>query len=68
LLTRKDVIPILGVRTLEQLEDNLGCVGWRLAEEDVALLDAVSVPPEIYPYRFIRWAQGLVYREEFLRR
>ncbi|WP_438318445.1 aldo/keto reductase [Candidatus Caldatribacterium sp. SIUC1] len=68
LLTRKDVIPILGVRTLEQLEDNLGCVGWRLAEEDIALLDAVSAPPEIYPYRFIQWAQGLVYREEFLRR
>lgn len=65
LLTKKDVIPILGVRTLAQLEDNLGCVGWRLEEEDVQLLDAVSAPPEIYPYRFIQWANGLVYRKEY---
>lgn len=65
LLTRKHVIPILGVRTLEQLEDNLGCVGWRLEDEDVQRLDAVSAPPEIYPYRFIQWANGLVYRKEY---
>ncbi len=65
LLTRKHVIPILGVRTLEQLEDNLGCVGWRLEEEDVQYLDTLSAPPEIYPYRFIQWANGLVYRKEY---
>ncbi|MBC7216924.1 MAG: aldo/keto reductase [Candidatus Caldatribacterium sp.] len=65
LLTKKDVIPILGARTLGQLEDNLGCIGWRLEEEDVRLLDEVSAPPEIYPYRFIRWANGRVYRKEY---
>lgn len=65
LLTKKHVIPILGVRTLEQLEDNLGCVGWRLEDEDVQRLDAVSALPEMYPYRFIQWANGLVYRKEY---
>lgn len=60
LLAKKDVIPILGARTLEQLEDNLGCVGWHLEEDDVKLLDEVSAPPDVYPYRFIRhWAYGL---------
>ncbi len=65
LLTKKDVIPILGVRTLAQLEDNLGCIGWRLEEEDVQLLDTVSAPEEVYPYRFIQWANRLVYRKEY---
>ena len=44
---------IIGVRTMEQLDDNLGAAGLRLADEDVAALDAVSSPPPGYPYRFM---------------
>lgn len=42
---------ILGVRTLDQLEDNLGAVGLRLTSDELADLDQVSAPatPE-YPY------------------
>ncbi|CAN5709689.1 aldo/keto reductase [soil metagenome] len=45
---------ILGVRTTEQLEDNLASATWRLSDDEVAALDEASDPgkPE-YPYRFI---------------
>jgi aryl-alcohol dehydrogenase-like predicted oxidoreductase len=42
---------ILGARTLEQLEDNLGAAGLHLSTEETALLDAASDPePADYPY------------------
>ena len=45
---------ILGVRTVAQLEDNLGATGWRLDPDERERLDAVSEPwrPD-YPYGFI---------------
>jgi aryl-alcohol dehydrogenase-like predicted oxidoreductase len=36
------VIPIIGARTLAQLEDNLGALDVELADEQVARLDAAS--------------------------
>ncbi len=42
--------PILGIRTVEQLEDNLGALGWRLDEEHVRLLDNVSEPYFWHPH------------------
>jgi aryl-alcohol dehydrogenase-like predicted oxidoreductase len=47
------VIPILGVRTVEQLRENLGSVGWSLAADEAARLDEASATPLPYPYRFI---------------
>jgi aryl-alcohol dehydrogenase-like predicted oxidoreductase len=45
---------ILGTRTVEQLEDNLGAADVALAPEQVAELDRVSAPPTPdYPYGFI---------------
>ena len=42
---------ILGARTLEQLEDNLGAAGLHLDAEETARLDAASEPPAPdYPY------------------
>jgi aryl-alcohol dehydrogenase-like predicted oxidoreductase len=42
---------ILGARTLEQLQDNLGAAGLHLGEEETARLDAASDPaPADYPY------------------
>ena len=49
--------PIIGARTLEQLDDNLGASGWELSEEQVEALSWVSAPEDVYPYRFIREAQ-----------
>ncbi len=45
--------PILGARTPEQLEQNLGCVEWALSSDEVARLDAASAIPLPSPYDFI---------------
>jgi len=44
---------ILGVRTLEQLKENLGCIGWQLSEEEMNKLKKASDVSLPYPYRFI---------------
>jgi aryl-alcohol dehydrogenase-like predicted oxidoreductase len=42
---------ILGARTLEQLEDNLGAAGLQLSDEETERLTAASDPaPADYPY------------------
>jgi len=45
--------PIFGARTPEQLEQNLGCVGWRLTPEELARLDEASAIGLPSPYNFI---------------
>ncbi|GAK51130.1 aldo/keto reductase [Candidatus Moduliflexus flocculans] len=45
--------PIVGARTLEQLDDNLGSIGWELSTEDIEKLNAASDVPRPYPYSFI---------------
>ena len=42
---------ILGARTLEQLDDNLGAAGLHLSEDETALLNEASAPEASdYPY------------------
>ena len=41
---------VIGARTLEQLEDNLGAADLALSEDEMARLDKVSAPPLLYPY------------------
>ncbi len=50
--------PIIGVRNLEQLEDNLGAVGWALDEEHMTRLTEASEIEKPYPYEFVERAQG----------
>ena len=38
----KGALPIPGVKNARQVLDNLGAVGWRLTEEEVATLDDAS--------------------------
>ena len=45
--------PIIGARSLEQLDTNLGALGWKLPAEHVTRLDEVSAKPLPYPYVFI---------------
>lgn len=45
--------PIIGARTMAQLEDNLGSVGWSLNAEQMAKLTAASDIPLPSPYNFI---------------
>ncbi len=41
---------VIGARNEEQLRQNLAALGWELAPEHMAALDAVSKRPPIYPY------------------
>jgi aryl-alcohol dehydrogenase-like predicted oxidoreductase len=53
---------IIGARDEEQLQENLGAVGWNLTAEQVARLDAASETDTIYPY----WHQrGFTERNPF---
>ncbi len=45
--------PIIGTRTMAQLEDNLKAIDIQLSEDQLSRLDEASQLPEIYPYRFI---------------
>ena len=58
LLCQEDVTaPIIGARTMEQLEDNLGAAGWELSPEHLERLSEASAIEDVYPYRFIREIQ-----------
>lgn len=46
---------IIGLRTMAQLEDNLGATEWELTPEEVVRLDAVSRPARAYPYDISDW-------------
>ena len=50
--------PIIGARTIGQLESNLGAVGWSLSEEHMARLTAAGDTKKPYPYDFIEQAVG----------
>jgi aryl-alcohol dehydrogenase-like predicted oxidoreductase len=50
--------PIIGARNMTQLEDNLGCVGWQLDDEQRQRLDDISRMPGPYPYDFINEVTG----------
>jgi aryl-alcohol dehydrogenase-like predicted oxidoreductase len=45
--------PIIGARTIEQLENNLGASGWELDGEQMTRLDQASEPALPYPYEMI---------------
>jgi aryl-alcohol dehydrogenase-like predicted oxidoreductase len=41
---------IIGARTSEQLQENIGALGWTLSAEQVSALDAASACTPPYPY------------------
>ena len=45
--------PIVGPRTLEQLDDLLGAGGIALSGDERARLEAPAGPPPVYPQRFL---------------
>lgn len=50
-LLQRDTVAnvIIGARNEEQLIENVGAVGWRLNEAQIAALDAASDQPPVYP-------------------
>jgi aryl-alcohol dehydrogenase-like predicted oxidoreductase len=51
------MVPILGARTVEQLDDNLGALDLALGDEHLARLDAVSTVPPGFPHEMLGSAQ-----------
>jgi len=49
----KGSLPIIGPRTLAQLEDNLAAAKVTLSPEQIARLDEVSAIPLVFPYRVL---------------
>jgi aryl-alcohol dehydrogenase-like predicted oxidoreductase len=47
--------PIIGARTVAQIEDNLGAIGWTLDADARRRLDDASAIERGYPYDFIDW-------------
>jgi aryl-alcohol dehydrogenase-like predicted oxidoreductase len=54
--------PVLGVRTLAQLQDNLGALEVDLNKEQLARLDAVSRVPRVFPMDILKSpAEGMMF-------
>jgi aryl-alcohol dehydrogenase-like predicted oxidoreductase len=41
---------VVGIRTPEQIADNLKTTDWEMLPEEVTQLDKVSKPARVYPY------------------
>ena len=59
--------PIVGPRTLEQLEDVLGADGLELSADERARLEAPAQPPAGYPQRMLRDQNGIRDTERLVR-
>ena len=57
----KGALPILGVRTLPQLHDNLGCIDLKLSTEQTARLDDVSKVSLGFPHDFLVMSQTVTH-------
>ncbi|HTB85320.1 MAG TPA: aldo/keto reductase, partial [Candidatus Sulfotelmatobacter sp.] len=53
LRARKNTIPIIGARKLDQLKDNLNCVKWSLNAKQLAELNEVSAIEPGFPRDFL---------------
>jgi aryl-alcohol dehydrogenase-like predicted oxidoreductase len=55
------IIPILGARTLDQIKDNLACLEWELAKENLQQLDEASKISYDFPLGWLAGAASVVY-------
>lgn len=64
-----NIIPILGARSVKQLQDNLGCLDFRLTDEQRAKLDGVAGFSQGFPNGFLHsdHVRGLIFGKTFER-
>ncbi|MGH2849531.1 MAG: aldo/keto reductase [Solirubrobacteraceae bacterium] len=55
------VIPIIGARSAQQLQENLAAAEVSLDAAQLARLEAATAPALGYPYEFLRWAAASSY-------
>ena len=54
LLSRPNISSvIIGVKSLDQLKDNLNTVRWQMTAEEIKRLDQMTPPPRVYPQWFL---------------
>ena len=58
LLRRGSAIPILGVRTAEQLNEHLGCLEFRLSQSQMDRLEKISAIDKEYPHNVLDYNRG----------
>jgi len=59
------IVPILGARTLEQVQDNLACLEWELSAEHLQRLDNASKIDYDFPLGWLEGAREYVYGKTF---
>jgi aryl-alcohol dehydrogenase-like predicted oxidoreductase len=64
-----NIIPILGARSVKQLQDNLGCLDFRLTDEQLAALAGVVKFSQGFPNGFLHsdHVRGLIFGKTFAR-
>ncbi|HEY3209670.1 MAG TPA: aldo/keto reductase [Actinomycetota bacterium] len=64
---RAQIIPIIGARTVEQLDDALGCLEFELTDEQISRLDTVAPIDLGFPHSFLRseHVRGLIFGDTF---
>jgi aryl-alcohol dehydrogenase-like predicted oxidoreductase len=65
LMAKRNVIPIIGARTMEQYLDNMGAAGLQLNEAQMQKLEAISKPRLGYPQSMLggAMARGLLFNQ-----
>jgi aryl-alcohol dehydrogenase-like predicted oxidoreductase len=59
------IVPILGARTLAQVQDNLACLEWELSDEHLRRLDEASKIDYGFPLGWLEGAGEYVYGKTF---
>lgn len=57
------IIPIVGARTAQQMEDSLGCLSFKLSDEAISELNEVSKIELGFPHDFLVGAQNIIFGE-----
>ena len=63
--SQAQIIPILGARTVEQLEDNLACLEWELSPDHLERLSDASKITLDFPLAWLNGAKENVYGQTF---
>jgi aryl-alcohol dehydrogenase-like predicted oxidoreductase len=58
---QQTVIPIIGARTLAQIEDSLGCLNFEIPKKNLQQLDTVSKIEVGFPHDFLQTTRDIVF-------
>ncbi len=59
------IVPIVGAKTVAQLRENLGCLDFTLAPDQLARLDAASKIDLGFPHDFLAQARSYIFGKTY---